>query len=300
MSFIEKLHKEFPLSQLAFSHSAGSAVVVAVDNIFATASISLAGGHVLTWQPKSSSEPVIWLSEQAKIALGKSIRGGVPVCWPWFGAHSSEPDYPAHGYVRTAAWQMVEARQLDSGETQITLELASDESVQRFGPEGAQLRLSVTVGERLQIALITTNDSGKSFELGEALHTYFHISDVASVSVLGLDGVEYLDKVDDFARKTQVAEIGFDGETDRVYLNTEADCIIDDKGLDRRIHIAKTGSASTVVWSPGLAKAEAMGDLGENDGWRKMVCVESANAAENTLQIEAGTQHCLSVEYWLS
>ncbi len=300
MTVIEQLQKMFPGSKLKFNLSVDGGVIVDIDNSFATASISLSGGHVLAWQPKSSAEPVIWLSEQAKVEPGKSIRGGVPVCWPWFGAHRSEASYPAHGYARTAAWEVLEAKQLDSGETQVTLGLANDATVQRFGPEGAGVRLSVTVGDTLRIALITSNESEKDFELSEALHTYFYISDVASVSVLGLDGVEYLDKVDDFSRKTQVGEVTLKAETDRVYLNTESVCVIDDKGLGRRIHIAKTGSASTVVWSPWQIKADAMGDLGAGDGWRKMVCVESANAADNILSIAPGSEHCLCVEYWLS
>jgi D-hexose-6-phosphate mutarotase len=132
--------------------------------------------------------------------------------------------------------------------------------------------------------------------IGEALHTYFHIGDIAAVRVRGLEGCDYLDKVDGGARKQQRGAIRFTGETDRVYVNTAAECVIEDERLRRRIHVAKSGSQATVVWTPWVEKADKMGDFGP-DGWRGMVCVESANAAENTLTLKPGGTHTLAVEY---
>ena len=300
MSSLDTLAQQFAMPELlSFTHSAEGGLVIEVDNDFATAAISLSGGHLLRWQPKTQAEPVIWLSEAAKVQPGKSIRGGVPVCWPWFGAHSTEADFPAHGYARTAAWQVVETAALANGETEI--ELALDESNHNgsLWPYTTPLSLRITVGQRLKMCLTTRNDSADSVEISEALHTYFQIGDIASIKVEGLDACQYLDKVDDFAQKTQAGAIGFVGETDRVYVDTAAECVIDDEQLQRRIHIAKHGSASTVVWSPWQDKAAAMGDLGEPEGWRRMVCVESANAAHNRVNIAPGGSHSLAVEYWV-
>jgi len=300
MSVLESLTQQFAMPELLwFKTSAEGGVVIEVDNDFGSAAISLSGGHLLRWQPKDQAEPVIWLSEQAKVQPGKSIRGGVPVCWPWFGAHGSQADFPAHGYARTAEWQVVETAALANGETEIELALQESECTESFWPYATPPTLRITVGERLKMRLTTRNDSADEVVITEALHTYFQIGDIASIEVTGLEGCDYLDKVEAFARKSQQGGITFSSETDRVYVDTAAECVINDNQLKRAIHIAKSGSQSTVVWSPWSDKAAAMGDLGDNEGWRKMVCVESANAAHNTVTIAPGESHSLAVEYWV-
>jgi D-hexose-6-phosphate mutarotase len=144
--------------------------------------------------------------------------------------------------------------------------------------------------------LTTENPGREDFVIGEALHTYFQIGDIADTRVHGLDGVEYLDKVAGSTRARQHGPVTFAGETDRVYVNTEGECVIEDPRLKRRIAVAKSGSASTVVWTPWAEKADKMGDFGP-DGWRAMVCVESANALENAVTVKAGGRHTLAVEY---
>jgi D-hexose-6-phosphate mutarotase len=137
-------------------------------------------------------------------------------------------------------------------------------------------------------------------KIGEALHTYLQISDIGAVNVAGLEGCDYHDKVDNFARKKQSGAIGFSGEVDRVYVDTPADCVIVDAGLKRRIRIAKTGSLSTIVWTPWTEKAEKMGDMGKGKsgaGWREMVCVESANAMDNLVTVAPGETHTMTASY---
>jgi len=156
------------------------------------------------------------------------------------------------------------------------------------------------VGDKLEMQLATTNLGDAPVQIGEALHTYLQISDIGAVSVNGLEGSEFHDKVDNFARKKQKGAIGFDGEVDRVYVNTPADCVIVDAGLKRRIRIAKTGSLSTIVWTPWTEKAEKMGDMGKGKsgaGWREMVCVESANAMDNVVTVAPGETHTMAVTY---
>lgn len=302
MSSIDSLNQQFAIpGQLAFRVNADGLVFADIDNTLAKASICLQGGHVVSWQPKGQTRPVVWVSSQAKFAPGKSIRGGVPVCWPWFGPHESEAGFPAHGFARTVPWAVTGTRALDGGATEVVLTMQETEQVCAQWLHPTRLEIRVSVGATLKVELVTHNLGTQDVVIGEALHTYFEIGDIAEIKVHGLDGCEYLDKVADFARKRQDGAIAFAGETDRVYLNTEAECIIEDAQLRRRIRIAKSGSRSTVVWTPWTEKAEKMGDFGPGHaargGWREMVCVESANAFENLVSVPAGQVHALTVEY---
>jgi dihydroxy-acid dehydratase len=286
--------------QLSFRVGAGGLTYADIDNHGGRATLCLQGAHVVSYRPKSQQEPVVWVSEAAKFAAGKSIRGGVPVCWPWFGAHDAESGYPAHGFARTVAWEVTGSRKRNDARTEITLQLVESEQTRSQWPHPTRLTLTVVVGDRLEVRLATTNEGDVPVKIGEALHTYFHISDIGTVRVLGLEGCDFHDKVDNFARKTQRGDIAFDGEVDRVYVNAPADCVIVDPGLKRRIRVAKSGSQSTVVWTPWTEKAEKMGDMGRGKsgaGWREMVCVESGNAMDDVVTVAPGETHTLAVTY---
>jgi D-hexose-6-phosphate mutarotase len=240
---------------------------------------------------------VVWLSRFARFAPGKSIRGGVPVCWPWFGPHATDPALPAHGFARTVPWEVTATRELDDGATEIALALVETEQTRAMWPHRAGVSLRVTVGAALEIALTTRNRDDRALVIGEALHTYFQIGDIADIRIRGLEGCDYLDKAGGGSvRRRQDGPVVFTEETDRIYVNTEAECVIEDARLQRRIRVAKSGSRSTVVWNPWTAKADKMGDFGP-DGWRGMVCVESANAADNVVSIAPGATHRLAVRY---
>jgi dihydroxy-acid dehydratase len=286
--------------EVVFRSGAGGLTYVDIDNHGGRATICLQGAHVVSFRPKSQQEPVVWLSDAAAFAPGKSIRGGAPVCWPWFGAHAAEASYPAHGFARTVAWEVTGTRRRNDAKTEITLQLADTPQTRAQWPHPTRLTLTVVVGDKLEMQLATTNLGAAPVQIGEALHTYLHVSDIGAVKVSGLEGSEYHDKVDHFATKKQRGAIAFDGEVDRVYVNTPADCVIEDAGLKRRIRIAKSGSLSTIVWTPWTEKAEKMGDLGRGKsgaGWREMVCVESANAMDNVVTVAPGETHTLAVTY---
>ncbi len=296
MTDLKTLNSQFGIANhLLFETDPGGLTLVKIDNDFASASIALQGGHVMTWTPHNA-EAVIWLSPAAKLAPGKSIRGGVPICWPWFGPHESQTDFPAHGFARTTPWDVVSTTQRDDGATQLVLKLATANFPAQQWPHPTTVQYVVTVGDTLEIELVSQNTGPGAITLGEALHTYFNVSDVREISVDGLDGCHYLDKVDDFTQKQQSGPVTFSSEVDRVYVNTSTDCIIRDPAMSRQIRIAKSGSNSTVVWNPWIEKANKMGDLGDN-GYLKMVCVESANADENVVTLQPGEQHTLSVRY---
>jgi len=298
MTTVQQLNKQFGIGeQLIFREDSSGLIVAEINNAEATATLCLQGAHLMSWRPKNQAVPVVWLSRDAKMAAGKSIRGGAPVCWPWFGAHASEAGFPGHGFARTVPWQVVESGSDPDGATRLKLRIMESERTQAQWPHTSTVELAVIVGQALRMELITENNGAADFEIGEALHTYLQISDIGEVSLTGLDGCDYWDKVGGSALKKQEGAVTFSGETDRVYINTAAECVIEDQKLQRRIHITKTGSLSTVVWTPWLEKAEKMGDMGQPAGWREMVCVESANAIDNTVKVPAGSTHALIVEY---
>ena len=293
-------------SKLHFKALGDGLIAVDITNAHASASLCLQGGHLLSWQPSNTAEPVVWMSPVATFAPNTPIRGGIPVCWPWFGAHSSaaiapestvpESKFPAHGFARTQPWQVTGTRSLEDGSTEIALSYLPSEATQKHWPHTCRLDMLLNVGTSLKIALITRNLGTSDFTITEALHTYFAVSDVAQVQVEGLAGIHFRDKAAAWAQGDQVGNIGFTGEVDRVYTHSTNRCTIIDPVWQRRIHIAKLGSQSTVVWNPGAARAAQMGDVGA-EGWKRFVCVESANALENAVTVPAGLSHTLAVEY---
>jgi glucose-6-phosphate 1-epimerase len=293
---LAELNRRFSLpGQLTFGEGPGGLPVAKISNAHADAMVSLSGGHVMTWAPKGE-KPVLWLSKAARLAPGKSIRGGIPVCWPWFGPHVSETGYPAHGFARTAMWTVESAEGLPDGTTRLALTLVQSDVTRAQWPHAGSLTLAITVGKDLTVGLSTRNLDAVPVTVGEALHTYFAVSDVRRCRITGLDGCAYWDKASGGVRGTQQGDLVIASEVDRVYLGTDAECVIEDPGFGRRIRIAKAGSRSTVVWNPWTAKAEKMGDFGP-DGYLGMVCVESGNALDETVIVPAAGAHTLAVRY---
>lgn len=279
---------------LEFVEQAPGVILAQISNSYATASVSLYAGQVLTFQPAGAA-PVLWLSDSAFYAPGKAIRGGIPVCWPWFGPHASDSSKPAHGFVRTSQWDVVGSSQLEDGQTELTLQIVDSEATRALWPHAFELTLNVTVGEHLDVSLTTRNTGKEAFEISEALHTYFNVGDIRQIGVLGLEETAFLDKVDGGKEKTQSGPVQFAGETDNVYLNTLGSNAITDPVLERSIILGKVGSHTTVVWNPWVDKCAKMADT-PADGWQHFVCVEAANAFPG-LRVEAGESHVLRVSY---
>jgi glucose-6-phosphate 1-epimerase len=296
MADVAVLNQDYGIAgKVYFEASPGDLPLVALSSAHGSAVVALQGGHLLSWIPQGEP-PVIWLSKDAKFVPGKSIRGGVPVCWPWFGAHPRETGFPAHGFARTVPWQVIGTEARGDGDTRLTLRLEQNDATHRYWPFSTEVTMRISLGAALEMELITRNTGETPIIVGEALHTYFEVGDVRDISIRGLEDCEFLDKVDGGKSKRQQGPVTFSGELDRVYLNTISDCLIDDPGLNRRIRIGKRGSRSTVAWNPWHNKAAKMGDLGE-EGYLKMVCVESANAADNAVSIAAGDEHQLAAIY---
>jgi glucose-6-phosphate 1-epimerase len=235
---------------------------------------------------------VIWMSEHAVYAPGKALRGGVPICFPWFGAHPEHPQYPAHGFARTRGFTYQGARLDAQDRAELLFTLDSDAESEALFPFAFTARLRVAFGESLGIELEVVNQGSQPFTFEEALHSYFAVSDVKEASVRGLQGARYRDKVRAMAVFTEDApELRINGETDRVY-DSSATCHITDPGLKRTIRVEKVGSASTVVWNPWAERAAQMTDLGAT-AWPGMLCLESANVGESQITLPAGAAHQL-------
>lgn len=296
---IESLNKKFSIgSGLNFKQLDSGIIVIEIDTPVATATISLVDGQVLTWQPKSQSEPVLWLSKRAQYISGKAIRGGVPICWPWFGAHPTDSKLPGHGYARITLWNVTMAELLADGRVRVCLFMGENKLSKAHWSHKVDLSVEIEVGNELLVKLMSINQSSQEVKLTEGLHTYFHVGDVTTVRVHGLDGVEYVDLTRNNERNFQKGPISFDAELGRIFLNTHANCVIEDPILKRRITIQKQGSLNTAVWNPWASTAATMVDLGE-DGWRNMLCVEGANTFENGITIPSGDMHTHVARYFV-
>lgn len=268
-----------------------------IDNPLASAKIALQGAHVIAWKPRFLNEPVLWLSSNARFVKGRSIRGGVPICWPWFGAHPTDSTFCPHGFARVIPWRITDIDSTPTGATRIMLEMLDTPEAKRQLSYPYALSATVTVGRRLRIDMKTTNHADHPFVIGEAFHTYLNISDISNVNITGMQDCVYADKVQNYQREVEHNALTFDGEFDRVFINHSSDCVVHDKGFNRLIKVSKSGSDTTVVWSPGAEKANAMADMGLPDEWRKTICVETTNALENMVVINPGRTHTISAEY---
>lgn len=281
-------------SQLQFK-AAGDLIVAEITNAHSQARIALQGAQVLSWVP-NGEQPVIWLSDEATFITDKTIRGGIPVCWPWFGAHPDNNEAPAHGFVRAAAWEVIETKSLDAGQTRIVFRLPQTEVPSALWPHNTELEFQVTVGATLELSLITRNKGTEAVTISQALHSYFAVRDISQVAIKGLENCQFIDALDDWQRKVETDPISIDAEIDRIYQNTKPVCVLEDKGWQRRIKIETTNSQSTVVWNPWIDKSVRLGDMGEG-GYLKMLCIETGNIEDDRVSIAGGAEHCLGVCY---
>ncbi len=276
--------------QLSFSAGSGGLIIASINAPSGNAQIALQGAHLIDFCPQGGKS-LFWQSPRSHFLPGKAIRGGIPICWPWFGPHPQDSTLPAHGLARTALWQVIKSRQTDDG-IEISLALPALDS--RF-PD-LRLQATFSISNTLHIRLETRNLSKQSCQISQALHSYFRVSDCQHVSIDGLDGCEYIDKTQNGQRYRQQGSPKITGEVDRIYLTRNGQSSLVDPGMQRSISIEASNSGSTVIWNPGPSKAAAMADVGA-DCYRQMLCIESANATPDSFQLAPGDSHQLSVRY---
>jgi glucose-6-phosphate 1-epimerase len=259
-----------------------------ISNKAAEAKISLQGAHIFHFQPKGH-KPVLWLSKSASFEQGKAIRGGIPVCWPWFGPHPTDSTLPNHGFARTSLWEHINTKEVSERETKVLLGLNSSEESLRLWPYCFELRLEISIGAELKVSLITKNIDSKPFAITTALHTYLAIENINTVYIDGLDKTSYYDKTDNSSDNLQEGKLSFNKETDRVYQNVTSSMQVHDQY--RTIRVKTEGSQTVVIWNPGEALAEKIQDLSDH---KTMLCVESAHAMDDSPLIKPGESHRLT------
>jgi glucose-6-phosphate 1-epimerase len=260
-----------------------------------SARIALWGGHLVSFKPSGQED---WLF-QSENPGGQSRFGrrhfGVPVCWPWFGAHSDDEDMPAHGVARYFRWQLTEVGRFSNGDVKIVLSLASKDHplIEEMVPQAFELRQIMRLGEICSVQLATANLSDDPMMISEALHTYLHIGDNAKARITGLEGCPYVDKFDGGAVKLQQGAIMPCDTLDRVYDQVPQQVTLHDPVFKRTMTITNEGSQSTVVWNPGEALAKLRTDL-EDDEYRSFVCIEAANALQHAYHLAPGELRTLT------
>jgi glucose-6-phosphate 1-epimerase len=255
-----------------------------------TAQVYLHGAHVTYFQP-AGQLPVLFMSGKSLFAENKAIRGGVPVIFPWFGPRAGDPAAPAHGFARTMAWNLLEAK-AEGDDVTLRLGLEANEATRKWLPNDFDAVYIVRVGKKLDLSLEIRNRSSSPFRFEEALHTYLSVGDVRQVSIEGLSGHTFIDKTAAGQRRQQAGAIRIERETDRVYLDTTEAVTAIDPVADRQIIVSKEGSHTTVIWNPWIDKAKAMADFGD-DEWPGMLCIETANAADNAIDLPPGGSHIM-------
>jgi glucose-6-phosphate 1-epimerase len=290
----EQLTPEFGIAGvLDFVDTEHGLVKAAISLDGMAGELYLQGAHVTAWRPPCE-HPVIFTSPKAVFAPGKAIRGGIPIVFPWFGPNRHAPAAPQHGLARTATWHLDGVEIAGRQSLTLTLSLGDHDVGRQFWSEPFRAIYAVTFAQTLSLRLAVQNRATHPITFEQALHNYLAVSDVTAAAISGLAGTFYLDKTRAGRREPQTeALVTIAAETDRVYLDTPARCVIEDRGWCRNVVIEKVGAASTVVWNPWAEKAVTMADLG-NPAWRRMICVETGNIADNNVRLAAGAEHQMS------
>lgn len=287
---IDQLNQRYAVPGfISFSSGQGGLARATLSNSGATAEIFLHGAHLTSYTHPTAGE-LLWMSDKSAFASNRPIRGGVPICWPWFGQPS--PELPQHGFARTSNWEVHETKSTGESSAEICLRLTASEATRSLWPHQFKLLMRVIVGERLTMQLECTNQGDAPLRAEAALHTYFGLDDISHTTIHGLSGCKYIDKLDDMQVKTLSDKFVVDREVDRIFIDTDDEVTVEQSACPA-IRITKTGSASTVVWNPWIKKAKAMEDF-PDDGYNRMLCVETTNAAGDARTIDPGQSHSIT------
>ncbi|MBS0497639.1 MAG: D-hexose-6-phosphate mutarotase [Proteobacteria bacterium] len=295
---IEQLNTQFGIAgQLEFIAGNGGLPMIQVKTAKAKALISIHAGQVLSYQPAGEAEDVMFLNAKAYYQDGKAIKGGAPICWPWFGADPEGKGRPGHGFVRNRGWNMVATEALTNGDIKVTVGLDDTAETQAIWPHAFSLRQEIVIGDSLNLSLITRNTGKEKFTITQAFHTYFKVGDISRAKVVGLAGCDYLDKAGGGnTQRHQTGDVTIDTEVDRIYLNVGNTLTIDDTALKRRIQITSQNSKTAVVWNPWEKIAKDMADLEDHD-YQRLLCVETTNAADDVREVAPGGECRLVADY---
>jgi glucose-6-phosphate 1-epimerase len=280
------------MNSIRLTESVAGYPVIEIHHPLCSARVATHGAHVMEWHPVGQEAPVLYLSPTALLQPGKAIRGGIPICWPWFNANPSDPSKPSHGIARNRFWSYDGATENEQGVT-LRLSLSDDETTRAIWPHAFRLEAEIFLGAVLELKLTTHNLGTETIPLSGALHTYLNISDVGSITVQGLEQAAYLDCA---GRREEMPATGealvFREEVDRIY-HAEGAVELFDPGWKRTIVVEKSGSPSLVAWNPWIEKASALADLPDAD-FHKFICLEATIANESAISVLPGGEHTLS------
>ena len=294
---IEQLNAKYRIAdQLRFIEGKGGLPMIQVNTDKATALISIHAGQVLSFRPGNEAGDIMFLSEKAYYQNGKAIKGGAPICWPWFGPDPEGKGRPGHGFVRNRPWNVMGPELLANGDIKVVLGLTDTPETQAIWPYSFVLSQEIIISHSLSLSLITRNTCNQTFTITQAFHTYFKVGNIDQVKVLGLEGRPYIDKVDNSAQKQQVGAVTINAEVDRIYLDVDNTLTIDDAAMRRRIQIVSQGSKTAVVWNPWEKISAEMADLNDAD-YRCLLCVETTNAAPDVIQVAPDSECRLDTNY---
>jgi glucose-6-phosphate 1-epimerase len=288
---IAELERRFGIPGIAAIVAGNGALPkVHITSPQSTGDVYLHGAQVTSWKPITGQE-VLFLSSKSRWEDGVAIRGGVPICFPWFRAKSDNPKAPTHGVVRTRAWRLESIVRADDVVT-VRMFTGSDETTRRWWPGDFRIVHQASFSAELALELIVTNTGNTPLLFEEALHSYYRVGEIEAARVRGLDSVHYLDNTDANREKTQHGDVEIAAQTDSAYLNTSSDVELYDPTLSRRIRLRKDGSLSTVIWNPWRDGGRLLSDLVE-DEWRQMLCVEASNVLACAVELAPGQQHTM-------
>jgi len=290
---ITELNNQFGRAdQIKFSTTRGDLPIAILTNQYGTATVSLYGAQVLSYIPKGE-EDILWMSDKSLFQEGKAIRGGIPICFPWFGPNPEDGKKPQHGFARLSNWSVKTTTESSEGSLSLVLQLQDSSATKTLWPFSFTAEIIVTIDTKLELTLCCTNTDNKPFEYSDALHSYFNVSDIANITVDGLMDATYYPAGSDTGIQQQEKLLPITKEENRRYLNHSATCTIHDKGFKRKIRVGKTGSKTTVVWNPGPDTTKTMSDMSP-DGYKTFICVEAANAFNNIIKLIPGDSFSIS------
>ncbi len=293
MKTLDQLEELYSIEgELGFFEDDEGLISITVSNKYADAEIYLQGAQVTSFAPVNSMD-ILWMSPDSLFEAGKAIRGGIPLCFPWFGP-SKEEGQPQHGFARLMNWDVTEVKNMPNSETFIRLQLCSSEETKAYWPHDFCAELLITVARTLTASLKVTNTSTNDFEYTCALHSYFNVSDIEHIAIDGLKGTQYRHSFapEVFTQEEDLLEIK--QEENRYYFNTEATCVIEDLAFKRKIEVGKSGSKVTVVWNPGEENCTKMNDVPDH-GYLNFVCVEAVNSLDDVIKLSPQQSHETSV-----
>ena len=294
---IDQLNIEYGIAgQLQFVKGNNGIPFILINNRSATSLISVYAAQVLSFQPAKECEDLLFLSPKSYYEEGKAIRGGIPVCWPWFGSDPNDLDRPDHGFVRNGLWATLATEATTDLETRVRLRFQKTIQSESYWQQRFTLDLEISVGNTLTLKLVTRNTGNQVFSITQALHSYLHVGNINQVQILGLEGSHYLDKLDNSVQKHQLGAVTVLEEVDRIYTGTQNELIIDDSSFNRQIRITSTSNKTTVVWNPGEQSSAKIPDL-EPDDYQHFICVEAGNVDTDIVEISPGSEYSLLTNF---